>query len=141
LIGIHTDEHGGQLHKIFFVTSSENRVVIVSLCLLIKHRDKFNCNITVPLTGELMPRVGNHLYIYLLTPCCWTSLAAVLPFPMMLLTSSVLSTSREKSGVAGFCSVMVVMSSYLRSYGPSSGRAGGSLGNSHVHRLKNWHSQ
>jgi hypothetical protein len=76
------------------------------------------------------------LYIYVLTPCCWTSLITVLPFPVMLHTSSALSTSRDKSGVAGLCSVMVVMGSYLRSYGPSSGRAGGSLGNSHVHHFQ-----
>jgi hypothetical protein len=31
--------------------------------------------------------------------------------------------SREKSGVARFCSVMVEMSSHLGSYGPGSGRA------------------
>jgi hypothetical protein len=45
-------------------------------------------------------------------------------------------TSREKSGVAGFCSVMVEMSSYLGSYGPGSCRAGGSLRYSHVHHFK-----
>jgi hypothetical protein len=73
--------------------------------------------------------------------CWWTSLITALPFPVMLLTFSVLSTNREKSGVAGFCSVMVLMSSYLGSYGPSSGRAGGSLCNSHVHHLKTWHFQ
>jgi hypothetical protein len=49
--------------------------------------------------------------------------------------------SRENAGVAGFSSVMVEMSCYLGSYGPGSGRAGGSLCYSHVHRLKTWHFQ
>jgi hypothetical protein len=44
--------------------------------------------------------------------------------------------SSEESGVAGFCSVMVEMSCYLGSYGPGSGRAGGSLCYSHVHHLQ-----
>jgi hypothetical protein len=44
--------------------------------------------------------------------------------------------SREKSGVAGFSSEMVEMSSYLGSYGPTSGRAGRSLCYSHVHHLR-----
>jgi hypothetical protein len=44
--------------------------------------------------------------------------------------------SRDKSGVAGFCSVMVEMSSYLGSYGPSSDTAGGFLCCSHVHHFK-----
>jgi hypothetical protein len=44
--------------------------------------------------------------------------------------------SREKLAVAGFCSVMVEMSSYLGSYGPSSGRAGRSLCYSHIPNFK-----
>jgi hypothetical protein len=44
--------------------------------------------------------------------------------------------SREQLGVAGLCSVMVEMSSYLGSSGPGSGRAGGSLCYSDVHHCK-----
>jgi hypothetical protein len=44
--------------------------------------------------------------------------------------------SRDKSGVARFCSVMIEMSSHLGSHGPSSGRAGRSLCYSHVHHFK-----
>jgi hypothetical protein len=44
--------------------------------------------------------------------------------------------SKEKSGVAGFCSIMVKISSHLESYRPSSGRAGCSLCYSHVLHFK-----
>jgi hypothetical protein len=44
--------------------------------------------------------------------------------------------NRERSGVLGFCCVMVEVSSYAGSYGPSSGRAGRSVCYSDVHRFK-----
>jgi hypothetical protein len=44
--------------------------------------------------------------------------------------------SREKLGVAGFCSVTVEMSSCLGSYGPSSGRTGRSSCYSYIHHFK-----
>ena len=43
---------------------------------------------------------------------------------------------KEKSGVAGLCSVLVKMSSYQGFYGPGSGKAGRSLCYSHAHHYK-----
>jgi hypothetical protein len=45
-------------------------------------------------------------------------------------------TKPESSRVVGFCFVMVEVSSYPGSYGPSSGRAGRSVCYSHVHNFK-----
>jgi hypothetical protein len=45
-------------------------------------------------------------------------------------------TNRERSVAVGFCSIMVEVSSYPGSYGPSSGRAGRSIYYSHVHNFK-----
>jgi hypothetical protein len=43
------------------------------------------------------------------------------------------SQTGKVPGVVGFCSVMVEVSSYSGSYGPSSGRAGRFVCYSHVH--------
>jgi hypothetical protein len=92
------------------------RAVLPKVVVVVEHSIKYTDSCyRPPHTVHFCHALGTtFLSNHPLPGCWWTSLITDLPFPVMLFTFSVLSMSREKSGVAGFGSVMVVMSSYLR---------------------------
>jgi hypothetical protein len=139
---------------------------LLSLCCCYASCDTYNCSeawlvntysrlASSSLAAHLHPVLGNLRWSYVaLLPCLadvkklggkegelWLIMLLLLLLSKGYLYLQLLRcpVSRDKSGVARLCSVIVEMSSYLGLYRRSSGRAGRSLCYSHVHYTKNLH--